>query len=177
MASSSTTYRAIGDGPRRPFKTFDELLEACGGSGQYQVWLLLLLGSILGAAGQIGLSFYFVSRAVPLGCPPSDGGDGTSNVCDPSADEKGVCDWYERSGLGWMDYSYSPHYTSTSWISSFGLSCDRAYISEVLTSAYFAGFGLGSWYFGKVADRRGRRPVTGSMTRSCANASTRRRTS
>ena len=39
--------------------------------------------------------------------------------------------------------SYSPHYTSTSWISSFGLSCDRAYISEVLTSAYFAGFGTG----------------------------------
>ena len=60
----STTYRALEARP----STFDELLEACGGCGRYQIRLLLIIGALCGTSGALGLSFYFIGRAVPLRC-------------------------------------------------------------------------------------------------------------
>ena len=163
----STTYRALEARP----STFDELLEACGGCGRYQIRLLLIIGALCGTSGALGLSFYFIGRAVPLRCPRSgdagdfdDDDDSCAAVHTDDGDED-LCDWYSEHGLGSSDWAYaSPsQYTYNSWVSELRFSCDRAYLGELMVSLYFAGSGVGAWGFGKVADARGRLPVAKAM--------------
>lgn len=148
--------------------TFDELLEACGGNGgRYQIKLLLIVGILCGAGAGVGLSFYFIGRPVLLRCPYNDEGtaDASCAASDKDDGDVDICDWYSSEGLGDGKYRYA-HSDDTydSWVSEMALSCDRAYLTEVLTSSYFAGFGLGAWWFGMEADRRGRLPVAKALS-------------
>ena len=111
----STTYRALEARP----STFDELLEACGGCGRYQIRLLLIIGALCGTSGALGLSFYFIGRAVPLRCPRSgDAGDFDDDDSSCAAVHTG---WSTQTRSDVAVFFFEIHWELLQWVRALHL--------------------------------------------------------
>jgi MFS family permease len=56
--------------------------------------------------------------------------------------------------------NWQPPYTLNSYDAEFGLVCERKYLASLLTTGYFAGYALGAFSSGQLADYYGRKPTS-----------------
>jgi MFS family permease len=117
----------------------DEIMCVVGGWGRFQKWVVLYTGSVYGAGGMVMYSFLFTGRDAVIVCDAGDEGCTPDDFCNSA-------------------YSFGPG-TQNSYVADYDLVCERSFVPALMTSIYFAGFGVGAFLIGSVSDKWGRRPT------------------
>jgi MFS family permease len=121
--------------------SIDTVLDRVGGLGRYQIRILVLSSIVHGVMGMIHMSFLFVGRPPKASC---------------SAEAVGSCkDDGSQSFCHW-----SPSNSLDTYAAEFQMVCSQDYLQALITTIYFAGYGVGSLMIGQLSDKHGRKCVT-----------------
>ena len=121
-------------------KNSEELLEAVGGYGRYQLMIHLI--AMVALSGEVlqAMSVVFTGLPSPLNITTDSKNLSVEHPCDVVSTQR--------------------HYlqpTRFSFVVEFDLSCERAWLAQMVTSAFFAGAMIGNLVFGWTSDNYGRR--------------------
>uniref|UniRef100_H2XZQ1 Major facilitator superfamily (MFS) profile domain-containing protein n=1 Tax=Ciona intestinalis TaxID=7719 RepID=H2XZQ1_CIOIN len=168
---------------------FDILLEKIGGAGKSQVLLFVLLAYFNISGGFNSIVTVFIAYSPDNRCSvppidnstvfpnltegdilnyttPFDAGKQEYETCMRYGYDLSVCD----DDLDCVNQTYPPikcdkgyHYDTSLFtqtvVTEFNLVCDRNYLNALSTSMFYAGMLIGSFLFGNMADRFGRKPT------------------
>ena len=116
------------------------LLEAVGGYGRYQLMIhLIAMVALTGEILQV-MSVVFTGLSSPLNIIANNTNLSVEDPCDVSSTQRRYA---------------QPR--SFSFVVEFDLSCGRAWLVQMVTSAFFAGSMIGNLVFGWTSDNYGRR--------------------
>ncbi|XP_029643865.2 solute carrier family 22 member 3-like [Octopus sinensis] len=161
-------------------KDISRLFKKCGTFGRYQRWLYSYLFITKILTGSSGMSLTFSTANVPFLCYPPNFNASlipanlTENeylqMLQPDGDDQ--CSVYNNSFTGTyyttpssnsskLQCSYGRKFLTENFstiVSEFDLVCERKWLKSTLQSVYFAGYLVGSFVTGILADRIGRKP-------------------
>ena len=129
----------IGSPDRRPRKNIEEAIEMAGNSHKYQMNILILFLLQFLFSAFIEMGFPVIFRAAVIVC--ADG-----NICD----ENTACLESDNPEL-------SPTVQSVAF--TFNLVCSRKKYLNICFNAFLYGGFFGSFYYGEIQERRGRKYV------------------
>ncbi|PAA75206.1 hypothetical protein BOX15_Mlig002548g3, partial [Macrostomum lignano] len=161
------------------FENVEAIFDHLGGTGRYNLLVLVIMVYVNLFPGMITLSANFTAADVPFNCSKFGFENSSlSSTCAPSTsiDDNLQCrvtlNCTESAGLnGQLDNSMSSvlktfecqsfQFSTTgalqeTAVSRFGLVCQRAWMSNLATTFFFIGFLFGCSLYGALADRFGR---------------------
>ncbi|CAI9731794.1 Hypothetical predicted protein [Octopus vulgaris] len=157
-------------------KDISRLFKKCGTFGRYQRWLYSYLFITKILTGSSGMSLTFSTANVPFLCYPPNFNASlipanlTENeylqMLQPDGDDQ--CSVYDNSFTGTyyttpssnsskLQCSYGRKFLTENFstiVSEFDLVCERKWLKSTLQSVYFAGYLVGSFVTGILADSK-----------------------
>ena len=131
-------------------KTIDDALQAVGSFGKFQKILLLLSGLLTITCTIPNVLMFFAAKELSWKCVENSTRctlNGTRDSMDTT-----------RCGLPRSEWEYTES-SAESLAAEFHLVCGNQVWIPIITSVFYVGYALSSMFFGRLADRIGRKNV------------------